>query len=309
MSFDNTEFQIDNSTDPDYWNTASAQYCLSTPKKFRDFLFRYRIGEAITHAYPAVSWNERFAVDYETKIIQGISFVSDEESQMGKGTIYATTRYNKNDPMDDFTRKPRYDYIYLQYEGEDDSYPTLARVMLIIEIENLCEKSDDDESMIMLLVQLLQKCENTRGEIQIGDNMLGDLYKWSTTGGGRHTLTEYVYDVVAVQSVIRPAFVIPIFREGYNILRPNELDRFMVLDRKFFDRSGWGLVNTSNVVVDSPTEQTDYLFRNQTAASMLNARLGSSVKENTINSEDDENEEDNEEVEEMYSCCSSSDDD
>jgi len=321
MQFDNSEFQIDNTTDHDYWKTVSVQFCLNTPKKFRDFLFGNRIGDAITHAYPSISWNERFAIDYGTKIVQGISFVSDEESQMGKGTIYATARYNKNDQSDDFATKPRYDYVFIQYEGEDDTCPSLARVILMIEIEDLRKGNAEavGDAMIILFVQLMQRCDDYGREItkKNHNGMLGDLYKWLPVNSRRtsSSLEYYRYDIVAVQSIIRPAFVIPIFREGYNPVHPNPLDRFIVLDRRYFDRSGWGIVNKSSVAVDSPAEQNDYLSRNQTEANMLKSRLLASSSTSSGNYEMKRNckitvhdKNDDGEVEEAYLYSSSDDD-
>ena len=72
------------------------------------------------------------------------------------------------------------------------------------------------------------------------------------------------YDIVPVQSIMRPLFVIPIFRDGYNLLNPNYLDRFIVLDRKYCDRSGWDRDNQNYTRFTNSVAQQEYLNENQT---------------------------------------------
>ena len=68
---------------------------------------------------------------------------------------------------------------------------------------------------------------------------------------------------------MRPVFVVPVFREGYNDMKPSYLDRYVALDRSFFERSGWDVENNSSIVFENVEEQRSYLCRNQTAARLF----------------------------------------
>jgi len=118
-----------------------------------------------------------------------------------------------------------------------------------------------NETMIMLLVQLLSKRENHG--LSVG---MGDVYEWAA---GEDSSASYRYEIVSVQSVIRPVFVVPVFRDGYNQLNPNHLDRFIVLDRRYFDRSGWDVENHNVLTFKDAKDQRDYLDANQTEARMF----------------------------------------
>jgi len=175
---------------------------------------------------------------------------------MGKGTIYATAKYNKSDQLDASTTRPRYDYVFVQYE---DNY-ALARVLLIFTVEERFEHDGHGVTgqgpNIFLIIQLLIQCKNVNSL----NTKLGDLYEWASLNG------TYSYDIVPVQTVLRPAFVIPIFRKGYNLLSPSHLDRFVALDRKFFDRSGWDMTNNATTVFHNTADQIMFLKSNQTVA-------------------------------------------
>ena len=93
MLHDNSDFIIEDN-DAQNWGKISKQQRIDSPNKFREFLFDNNIGAVITQAYN-INWNRKFNLNYDTFIIQAISYISDEESQMGKGTIYATTKYNE----------------------------------------------------------------------------------------------------------------------------------------------------------------------------------------------------------------------
>jgi len=271
-----------------YWKSVCVQTCLNSPEKLRSFLLKYHFGQAISHAYPSIKWDPRFAVNYETKIIQGISFSSDEQSQMGKGTIYATARYNRNDSRDDHVDKPRHDFVFIEF---GNNTPVLARILMIIAIEKVPDDNDlnekttegeeDVENTIMLLVQLLSKIEHgTRDEIIPG---IGDLYEWAAG----ETSTSFCYDITAVQTIVRPVLAIPVFREGYNQTRPSNLDRFIAIDRNYFDRSGW--IENDSASASIVSDQVNYLNSNQTGRMLVTiARDEVAEEQNIVDSMEDE---------------------
>jgi len=296
ITYDNSTFstecdKADKLKKQQYWRTVCVQYCLNTPEKFRLFLFKYHFGETIMHAYPKIRWDSKFAIKYDTKIIHGISYSSDDQAQMGKGTVYATPRYNRNDSKDEHIDKPRHDFVFIQFE---DNNPVLARILLIIGIEKSLilhddnqnnVEGEDEEQSIILLVQLLSKIEpGSKDEIKSG---MGDLYEWAAG----ETPTSFCYEIAAVQTIVRPVFVIPVFRVGYNQTRPSISDRFIAIDRIYFDRSGW-IENEDDSGANIVSDQVNYLNRNQTGRMLVTkAHDGIAEEQEVIDSvieEDDE---------------------
>ena len=155
MMFHNNSYIIVEDDDNANWKAISKQSVINTPNKLRSFLFSQNIGEKITLAYPNIQWDRKFNIKYNTFIIQAISYESDNESQMGIGTIYATSKYNKNDSSTEDLEKPRYDYVYIKYEN---NLPVVCRIILMFTIRPKENTIDgDEEESILLLVQLMYK--------------------------------------------------------------------------------------------------------------------------------------------------------
>jgi len=231
----------------EHWTLVSAQYCLNSPTNLTKFLKKYNIHDMIQKEY-SIRWDLSFNQIYKICIVPGILYKSDEESGMGSGSIYACARFNKNEPKD-HKNKPRYDYVFIDY---GDSEPVLARVLLILDISRLHRPENDNDSKMLLLIQHLIKKPN-HGSI------LGDIYEFASEPDNRNV---FRFDIVSVQSILRPAFVVPVFRKSYNPLSHSAEDRFWVLDRRFFDRSGW--VTKANEDLDS-----EYIKIHQTANRIL----------------------------------------
>ena len=254
MFYNNSDFIIEDDDNAN-WKAISKQSVINTPNKLRSFLFSQNIGEKITLAYPNIQWDRKFNIKYNTFIIQAISYESDNESQMGIGTIYATSKYNKNDSSTEDLEKPRYDYVYIKYEN---NLPVVCRIILMFTIRPKENTIDgDEEESILLLVQLMYKMTEQNEII----THLGDVYQWASKLQRNISMD---YDIVPVQSIMRPVFVIPIFRDGYNLLNPTYLDRFIVLDRKYFDRSGWDRDSQIYTRFTNSVAQQQYLNENQT---------------------------------------------
>jgi len=235
------------------WPKVCSQRALDSIVNLTVFLQTYNIHELIQTHYK-VRCDKTFNQCYEMHIIQGISYSSDEESQMGTGTIYACSRYNKRDRNTD-PDKPRYDYVFIKYECIPE--PVLVRVLLFIEINRLELSTEENEEMIVLLVQNLIKVPKT-------ESMLGDTYQFA---GDPENKSHFNFDIVPVQSIIRPAFVVPIFTKEYNPVCHKGSDRFRVLDRMFFDRSGWqSNADCLNDRLETAAQRESYIVENQTAA-------------------------------------------
>ena len=196
---------------------------------------------------------------YEMCFIKGLTYSSGEESQMGSGTLYATPKYNNTSKYVTFKDIPRYDYIFIN-NGTDQ--PTLARILIIFDIELINKKALNDDTYICLLVQQLMKCTPIRSDSET-NLPIGDSYQWASTDPQRKPFS---YDIITVQSILRPAFVIPDVR-NVKLTEAAYNDLFYVLDRKFFDRSGWEIRShtlNENDYVHNMEQQNDYILAKQT---------------------------------------------
>ena len=217
-------------------------------------------------------------------IIQGISYNSDEESQMGTGTIYACSRYNKNDRSSD-SNKPRYDFVFIKYECIQE--PVLVRVLMFIEISQLQQTIDEvnHTEMIVLLVQKLIK------KVLKSDCILGDTYEFAADPTN---VMQFNFDIVPVQSIIRPAFVVPVFTlEPYSPISNRASDRFRVLDCMLFDRSGWQENESPLNELETAEQRDSYIKKHQTGNRIL-----SNSTNNTVYGYDDDDDDND-----MSSIC------
>lgn len=243
----------DESITDQQWSIICTQRALDSCEKLSLFLQTYKLHEVIETQYH-VQCDRSFNQLYQMHIIQGISYNSDEESQMGTGTIYACSRYNKNDRSSD-SNKPRYDFVFIKYECIQE--PVLVRVLMFIEISQLQQTIDEENTeMIVLLVQKLIK------KVLKSDCILGDTYEFAADPTN---VMQFNFDIVPVQSIVRPAFVVPVFTKGYNQLNHSASDRFRVLDRMFFDRSGWqSTFNPSSDGLETAAQRESYIKEHQT---------------------------------------------
>ena len=143
-----------------------------------------------------------------------------------------------------------------------------------------------DEEKILLLVQLMYKM-SVHDEVRTN---LADVYQWASK---QRNATMFDYDIVPVQAIVRPAFVVPVLRDGYNGLHSSYIDRFIVLDRKYFDRSGWDTNSQSYTIFNNVDDQQRYVNENQTEAMRLMNRRQSLQEEegSDVEHEDESDEE------------------
>jgi hypothetical protein len=98
----------------------------------------------------------RFAGDkkpFELMFIGGVSYEGSKESAPEKGTIYATPIYGKQQDLVNQANKARHDTVLVNFEnnGQDSYVP--ARIILMIQANNLREDGrQDDDTKILLLV-------------------------------------------------------------------------------------------------------------------------------------------------------------
>jgi len=253
------------------WPKVCSQRALNSVVNLTKFLQTYNIHEVIQSHYK-VQCDITFNQCYEMHIIQGVSYSSDEESQMGTGTIYACARHNIRDRSSD-PDKPRYDYVFIKYDCVLE--PVLVRILMFIQINRLHRTKEENEVMIVLLVQKLIKVPKT-------ECVLGDTYQFAGDPGNN---VLFNFDIVPVQSIIRPAFVVPIFSKEYSPVFHKASDRFRVLDRMFFDRSGWqNNVDRLNRL-DTIAQRESFIAENQTSDRIFSI---DSVEDNVIEDDDED---------------------
>jgi len=68
------------------------------------------------------------------------------------------------------------------------------------------------------------------------DITLGKRFQWACHSKAK---TKFRYHLIPVEAILRPVFVVPEVRDSYNRNKPKSDDVFYMLDRVFFDRSGW----------------------------------------------------------------------
>ena len=80
-------------------------------------------------------------------------------------------------------------------------------------------------------------------------------------------------------------------RKTYNPLNAIYSDRFIVLDRKYFDKSGWENNNLIYTNFNTVEEQIRYIFINQSSAQLINKQQEVDVDDNNSSSDDEYNNE------------------
>jgi hypothetical protein len=229
-------------------------------------------------SHPFSFWklmNYREVFLYEEKdlkemiIVQGMSISADDESGLGVCHLHATPNFYN-------TNKPRYDFVEVEVELEDDTTTeikkgkVLAQVITFLavrEIESATKK-------YYALVQYLQE-EKTVKEVKkkvphattiIKHRSMFKKYQWEYTNYGGESRYQVInVDVISIDSITQGAFVIPDFSSisnGNVMVRDDyqneeeKSDRYWYVPRKFTDRSEW----TKSVDVRwTSYEEFDYL--------------------------------------------------
>ena len=196
------------------WGQICNQKCLSNCKQFYEMLMDLDLENLLLVQYNILKSNVTGRYDYEMSFMKGLVFRSGEDSQMGSGTIYATPKYNNNTQYASLNDIPRYDYVFIKSRN---NVLTLAKILIMFFLkpvqvtykgkqddnsEDDNSEVDNEEAHICLIVQYLIKSErNNQANISIGE-----CYIWASSGIDR---SSFSYDLITVQSIARPAFVIP----------------------------------------------------------------------------------------------------
>ena len=107
--------------------------------------------------------------------------------------------------------------------------------------------------------------ENTRKgksrDRRNSDITLGKRFDWACHSKAK---TKFRFHLIPVEAILRPVFVVPEVRDSYNRNKPKSDDVFYMLDRVFFDRSGWR--GESDVIMEefeaeTAEDERDYLLQ------------------------------------------------
>jgi len=210
---------------------------MATKPQLEAFLARYLIDEA----FPINEWST-----LRIRLLSGISYAGNAESNMGKGTLYATGSYGQN-------VEPRYDFITVLIEEEQNecdvegckvylSVKAQAQIVALIEVV----ESDNTVSHAAV-VQYLEK-EATRNKSKKAGDVGGTReeyfpkYKWeirSYGGAGRKPI--FNTEIIDMKCVVGPAIVIPDFalNDWNSSGKPQVSDSFHYVRPEWIDRGGY----------------------------------------------------------------------
>ena len=270
------------------WEQICNLRCFSTDEQFYNKIMILEYEKLLEEQYGVKRSKQTGLYDYEMRFIKGFTYTSGEDSQMGEGTIYSTPKYKNNTNNSNSRDTPRYDFVFIDTKN---NVLTLVRILVSFELrlrKTSCvvDKHDhtvedetndanavEDETKICLLVQHL-----TRTHPKHEKNVtIGECYTWAHE---ENSVTEFSYDLITVQSILRPAFVVPDFHNAKK--NSSYSDIFYVLDRKYFDRSEWEgpQVLSDRDYVYTIDQQNAYILANQTLSTLTTKNKTSTKKQN-----------------------------
>ena len=236
-------------------------------QQFYDMLIECDYENLLEEQYGITKSSQTGLYDYNMYFIKGFTYSSGEDSQMGSGTIYATPKYNNNTKYANYSDKPRYDYVYI---NSNNNTLTLVKILVMFELKLPKSKIIDkqEEAKICLVVQHLTKA-HPKHERNV---TIGACYTWAHAEENDKIFS---YDVITIQSIVRPAFVVPDFSNHSNLTNSHYGDIYYVLDRIYFDRSGWEVPRALNNVdyVHTLEQQNAYIIANQTLSILAKQTL------------------------------------
>ena len=229
----------------DPWNRVSLHEPIHSIAGFMQLVSKCNFVERVNE-YCKIDWiNDIYK--YNTYTVGAIKFVSDPKS-IGTGKLYATTRYNLNAKCG-IAHKPRYDYALITMTvGENETTSVLVKLLLFIFIELRSKyypsKEEEQLSCKNDIICLAQELILDKNDRLSGSLRLGTKYMWAANPFNPN---EFKYLFLPVEAILRPVMVIPEYSKGrfIDINRPKRTDRFYMIDRNFFDRSGWPMENLS----------------------------------------------------------------
>ena len=295
LNCDTQKIAVDND-----WQTSVCSYePIDNPAKFQRLIFdELNFVEAIQDIC-GITWTDKATmIQYDTFFLGAIKFISDTKS-IGEGKLYASPKspqkydyalvkvaLNDLDDDDDdrislsdgrsIGSKRRKTTSMVANEDPNNSTTTiLVKLLLFFGISKFeIEEQGDEKTHLFCIVQELYPMGVTRERVlkennkkvksrdrRSSDIILGKRFQWACQSKSK---TKFSYHLIPVEAIIRPVFVVPEVRDSYNRNKPKIDDVFYMLDRVFFDRSGWR--GESDVIMeefeaDTAEDERDYLFQ------------------------------------------------
>ena len=197
-------------------------------------------------------------------IRKGVKYQANAESGMGTGHLYATSKLGKS------KLRPRYDYILVNVSetktlknDKNEEYIDIknfvqpAQLLGILEVKQILNNEIDTQ--IHYMIQYLTESKTTTNQ---GYKSPFKLYTWEYEEGGNRTINpKYNIDVITHDAINGQAYIFPYFNGGYcpiNHFTTTD-DLFWLVDRKYFDRSGWedyteSIINTNTGILLNQVE-------------------------------------------------------
>ena len=189
------------------------------------------------------------------KIIQGISIEGNEDTKLGKIMLYATNTF----------KNKRHRYSFISVMISDAHQP--AQTLCFVQFSMLNETNDAHVyyyAIIRYLMPAIDVQQHIYNIITTIDSPF-KLYEWEwsyTRKNGRRVKGPIIMDIIEVETIVSPAFVIPVFIDCTTIADchlPSYTDRFWYADHKFFDRSDWDDIILQQEIDDNNEDNsTDY---------------------------------------------------
>jgi hypothetical protein len=228
------------------------------------------------------TWNQMTRRDtmYEFSIVRAVSYEGSKDGGVGKGVIYAMSKNSG--------RFKRYDYVTVKVNIDDVLVDQVAQVLTILQVYKYEMKENKrvlKKSVWYLIVQYMK--ENPQLKYTQHEQL--KKIQWERLG----KTCNFSIAMINMDCLVGLATVIPCFsfhdKDGKGTIRkhgtpimgkPVFSDVFWLLDRKFFDRSGW-----EELVIDTSSTSNEIINRDN-MQSFINSNFIAPAQE-----EQDENEE------------------
>ena len=293
LNCDTQKIAVDND-----WQTSVCSYePIDNPAKFQRLIFdELNFVEAIQDIC-GITWTDKATmIQYDTFFLGAIKFISDTKS-IGEGKLYASPKrpqkydyalvkvaFNDLDDDDDdrislsdgrsIGSKRRKttslvdNHVLVANDTNNSTTTILVKLLLFFGISKFeIEEQGDEKTHLFCIVQELYPMTRERvlkgksTDRRNSDITLGKRFQWACHSKAK---TKFRYHLIPVEAILRPVFVVPEVRDSYNRNKPKSDDVFYMLDRVFFDKSGWR--GESDVIMEefeaeTAEDERDYLFR------------------------------------------------
>ena len=267
------------------WDHVTSYEPINTVQKFLGLMYDIDFASAVSHSCD-IDWrNDEVMREYSTKFVGALKYCSDPNTSLGQGKLFATPRGNIHRARNELFQS-KYDFALVKIsvdssadeesdrdslsdgrsrrskQGDDRITTTiLLKLILFILIEN--KNSDNKVDHIFCLGQELYPMKSKKAEKKINKStILGKQFCWA---GHPLVKTKFKYHFIPVESIVRLVLVVPSFKDSSSYInrnKPKPDDTFYLIDRIFFDRTGWDEeVVQEEFFVKSTAEQIEFMAR------------------------------------------------